>query len=97
MLSLKQCLKDILGAVQDMKERKNTYYTASATKANVPGATFTLCSMSLPKGLYLILGNVDANTSDPSNLIGSFPSSEGQAQYVAKGDGRTTIGRCCYA
>ena len=91
MLSLKQCLKDILGAVQDLTARKNTYYTASATKANVPGTSFTLCSVALPKGLYLVLGNVEANTGSATDIIGSFLSYSGSGQYVARGNGRTTM------
>ena len=91
MLSLKQCLKDLLGAVQDLTARKNTYYTASATKANVPGTSFTLCSVRLPKGLYLILGNVYADASNPPDPIGSFLSCSGAGRYVAKGNGRGTM------
>ena len=90
MLDIRQALRDIANFSNGVDANKNKYYIARQTVANTYGKIIPLCSVSIPAGEYLILGNVDAN-KDSSTTLAAFLTSGAGSERVMIGDGRSVM------
>lgn len=101
MLSLRTCLKDVANAVKVLKGISNSYYRTSVSgKTGNYKTTFVLCSIeNLPKGIYLIFGNVVGNVDAASSLLNADFSTDSNGEILINAQGRSTLnaGGGCHA
>lgn len=90
MLDIRQALRDIANFSNRIDTNKNKYYIARNTVANTYGKAIILCSVSIPVGEYLILGNVDTN-KDVTTTLAAFLTSGTGSEQIMIGDGRSVM------
>lgn len=90
MLDVGQALRDIASFSNRIDTNKNKYYIARNTVANTYGKIISLCSVSVPVGEYLILGNVDTN-KDATTTLAAFITSGTGSERIMIGDGRSVM------
>lgn len=85
MLDVGQALRGIASFSNRIDTNKNKYYIARNTVANTYGKIISLCSVSVPVGEYLILGNVYTNKDATTTLAAFITSGTGSERIMLGG------------
>ena len=92
MLSLRKYLRDILEGIKILNAKSNKYYKESAQVSNKVNNSLTVCTLLLPKGTYLVFGNVSANVdAGVSSLLASAINSASGVNILMGAQGRSTM------
>lgn len=96
-MSIYTILKLIAQAIKSIRTslsaKVNNYYYTSGSVAATKSATFTVCSLTVPKtGVYLVLGGVDASISSTTIIMANITYTDAsKADAIVGKLGRATM------